>query len=147
MVILIDETGPVQAVAMSMLPLRRVAELWREPAIRPGSWVCCRADGSPIRPSNFSSNFSAFVKRHGLPQGGMHLLRHSHASWLVANGAHPKEISKRLGHASISITMDVYADVFEEAGRETAACLDADFRAKSRDQGVTKGVTSDESET
>jgi integrase len=119
----------------------------RGPLAAPGSWVCCRADGSPIRPPNFSSNFSAFVKRHDLPKGGMHLLRHSHVSWLVANGAHPKEVSKRLGHASISITMDVYADVFEEAGLETAACLDADFRAKLGDQGVTKGVTSDESET
>lgn len=124
-------------------PLLDIASIWRAakvargPLAAPGSYVCCRAHGSPIRPSDFSSNFAAFVKRHHLPPGGIHALRHSHATWMVTQNVHPKVISKRLGHASIGIMMDIYADAFEEVGREAAACLDADFR-----HHVTKDVTS-----
>jgi integrase len=118
----------------------RVAKAARGPLAAPGSYVCCRADGSPISPPNFSSNYAAFVKRHGLPPGGMHSLRHSHATWMVTQNVHPKEISKRLGHANIAMTMDLYADAFEEVDRQAAAALDADFR-----QHVTKDVTKDAS--
>ena len=54
---------------------------------------------------------------------------------------HVKEISKRLGHADIGMTMNLYADAFEEGDRQAAALLDADFR-----QHVTKDVTNDGSE-
>ena len=125
----------------------RAAKEAAGPLAAPGSYVCCRADGSPIRPSNFSSNFAAFVNRHHLPPGGMHLLRHSHACWMVTQNVHPKEISKRLGHASIGMTMDLYADAFEEVDRQAAACLDADFRATLLHEDVTNDVTNDGSET
>ena len=37
-----------------------------------------------------------------------HDLRHSHAAMLIKEGAHPKAIQVRLGHASIKTTLDTY---------------------------------------
>jgi len=57
----------------------------------------------------------------GLPKGThFHELRHFYASTLIHAGLHPKEIQVRLGHASITETMDTYGHLFpdsEESGR------------------------------
>ncbi len=46
---------------------------------------------------------------HGLR---FHDLRHTCASLLIAEGAHPKLIQERLGHSSITITLDRYGHLF-----------------------------------
>ena len=49
-----------------------------------------------------------------------HDLRHFYASALIAAGLHPKAIQVRLGHATISETMDTYGHLFpdsEDSGR------------------------------
>jgi integrase len=38
-------------------------------------------------------------------------LCHSHATLLLANGEHPKVVSERLGHASVTLTLDTYSHV------------------------------------
>lgn len=38
----------------------------------------------------------------------MHDLRHTCASLLIAQGAHPRAIQERLGHSSVTVTMDIY---------------------------------------
>lgn len=45
---------------------------------------------------------------HQLPHMRYHDLRHTHAAMCIRMGIHAKVISERLGHASISITMDTY---------------------------------------
>lgn len=47
---------------------------------------------------------------HGLR---FHDLRHTCASLLIAQGAHPKIIQERLGHASITTTMNRYGHLFD----------------------------------
>ena len=49
----------------------------------------------------------------------LHGFRHTHASLLYQAGADIKEISVRLGHASTSITMDIYTHLTEEHKEET----------------------------
>lgn len=65
------------------------------------------------------------LRRAGLPhEYGMHALRHTYASSLIAAGLHPKVIQARLGHKSIVETMDTYGHLFPEHLQETAAVLD-----------------------
>lgn len=45
---------------------------------------------------------------HQLPHMRYHDLRHTHAAMCIRMGIHAKVISERLGHSSISITMDTY---------------------------------------
>ena len=60
-----------------------------------------------------------------------HDLRHTYASLLVAQKAHPKLISESLGHSSIGVTMDRYSHLFRETYAEEAAKLDASLFGES----------------
>lgn len=63
--------------------------------------------------------------REPLPSFRFHDLRHTHAAMCIAAGVHPKVISERLGHSSVSITMDVYGYLMPGAQEAVAATLDA----------------------
>ncbi len=47
----------------------------------------------------------------GLPEYGFHLFRHTHASLMLNAGLNWKELQVRMGHKSISTTMDTYAEL------------------------------------
>lgn len=51
------------------------------------------------------------LKSLGLPDTGFHLFRHTHASLMLNSGADWKELQERMGHKSISTTMDIYAEL------------------------------------
>lgn len=53
-----------------------------------------------------------------------HMLRHTHATMLLENGATMKDIQQRLGHKKIETTMNIYAHSTESAERKTAEILD-----------------------
>jgi integrase len=59
----------------------------------------------------------------------LHCLRHFYASWCINSeadgvlGLPPKTVQTRLGHSSISLTMDVYGHLFPE--QEDTGKLDA----------------------
>ena len=54
----------------------------------------------------------------------LHDLRHSHASLLIDMGFQPIVVAKRLGHASVRTTMNVYAHCYEQRLDEVANRLD-----------------------
>jgi integrase len=66
----------------------------------------------------------AVTESVGLPCR-IHDLRHTHAAWLIADGEHPKAIQARLGHGSISVTMDRYGHLMDGLDDEIADRLDA----------------------
>ncbi|WP_158074104.1 tyrosine-type recombinase/integrase, partial [Micromonospora sp. CB01531] len=53
-----------------------------------------------------------------------HELRHTAASLEVAEGANVKAVPPMLGHASAGMTLDVYADLFEDHLDQVADRLD-----------------------
>lgn len=82
-----------------------------------------RGDGSPLDPDVVSQAFDRHVVRSGLPRIRLHDLRHTHASLLLADGANPKVVSERLGHASVAITLAVYSHVLPGIQRDAVASL------------------------
>lgn len=82
--------------------------------------VCSKDNGDFINPKNFSRDFHNLLRINNLKMIRFHDLRHSHASLLVKLGIHPKEISTRLGHSDIGITMNLYSHIYEETDKETA---------------------------
>jgi integrase len=88
-------------------------------------YVCAHADGSPINPMSLS----AWCRANS--PIGYHGLRHSHASLLFASGASIKAISSRLGHASASLTLSIYAHVIPGADQDAANRIDAMLSGKS----------------
>ena len=53
-----------------------------------------------------------------LKQIRIHDFRHSHASNLIEAGVNMYKISKRLGHSSVTITMDRYGHLIDQDGDE-----------------------------
>lgn len=67
-----------------------------------------------IQAQNFTRYFKRFINDRGLKPITPHGLRHTHASLLFAAGVEPKNISDRLGHSSIKITLDLYTHIADE---------------------------------
>ncbi len=59
----------------------------------------------------------------------IHDLRHTAASLLISEGAHPKAIQVHPGHSSIAVTMDRYGHLFPSDQEDLAARLDARYEA------------------
>ncbi|WP_066639184.1 tyrosine-type recombinase/integrase [Desulfolucanica intricata] len=86
--------------------------------------VFCQDNGKPMHPDSISSWFPAFMERNWLPKIRFHDLRHTHATLLLKQGIHPKVVSERLGHAGISITMDIYSHLLPGMQEEAASKID-----------------------
>ncbi len=73
--------------------------------------VFCRYDGKPWLPDSITHAWARLAKRTGLKGIRLHDARHTHASIMLKQGVHPKIVQERLGHASITITLDTYSHV------------------------------------
>lgn len=54
----------------------------------------------------------------------IHDLRHTAASLAIASGANVKAVQRMLGYASAAMTLDVYADLFDDDLDAVGAALD-----------------------
>ncbi len=82
--------------------------------------------GGPLRRSNLHRrSYKPLLRRAKLPDLPFHSLRHSAASLMLAAGVNPKVVQERLGHATITLTLDTYSHVIPSLGREAADRLDA----------------------
>ena len=84
--------------------------------------VFAHTDGAAIHPEAFSAAFRRHMTRAALPKIRLHDLRHTHATLALSAGVHPKVVSERLGHSSVSITLVRYSHVVP-ALQEAAASL------------------------
>ena len=82
-------------------------------------------DGSPMHPERISVLFGRLVASTELSKVRFHDLRHTSASLMLAAGVHPKIVSERLGHSSVSITLDLYSHVTVGLQAEAAEKLGA----------------------
>ncbi len=80
-------------------------------------------DGGPQSPNNLSGDWREFRLAAKVPDVGLHALRHTHASMLIASGVDIVEISRRLGHADPSITLKVYSHLFRSDDSKSAAAI------------------------
>ena len=67
--------------------------------------------------------FRQAVKAAKLPEISLHDLRHTHATLALRAGIHPKVVSKRLGHATGSITLDTYSHAIPAMQEEEEEAL------------------------
>jgi integrase len=69
-------------------------------------------------------HFRPALKAAGLPSVRFHDLRHAYASLLIAQGENIKYIQNQLGHASPTITLNVYAHLMKDRNPEAARRLE-----------------------
>lgn len=71
-------------------------------------------DTKPLSPSTIERYKNKYCKIANVKQIRIHDFRHSHATLLIYNNVPIQDISKRLGHANVSTTLDVYTHVIED---------------------------------
>jgi hypothetical protein len=79
-----------------------------------------REDGQALHPEHITKRFARLVRDAGLPPITLHGIRHSYATAALAAGEPLKVVSERLGHASISITANLYQHVLPSMDERTA---------------------------
>jgi integrase len=80
-------------------------------------------NGQALDPESVSRYIRQAVKMSMLPSIRLHDLRHTHATLALQAGIHPKVVSERLGHATISITLDTYSHAIPALQEEAAALI------------------------
>ena len=98
----------------TLLPYLRERTIGKKPTDR----LFATERGTAINPSNFRDRvYSPAIERlkesGEFPRLRIHDLRHTCASLAVASGANVKAVQRMLGHASASLTLDTYADLFD----------------------------------
>jgi len=74
---------------------------------------------------NVLRDYKKLLAKAGLPDVSFHALRHTSATLLLLQAAHPKVVSERLGHSRVGVTLDVYSHVMPSMDRDVAIRLDA----------------------
>jgi integrase len=101
-------------------------------------YVFSNFDGTPYHPNTVSKAFSKIIQKSGLPKVRLHDLRHTHATLMLKQGVHPKIVSERLGHASITITLDTYSHVLPSLQEAAALKFEEMFQAPVKEELPTQ---------
>lgn len=81
-------------------------------------FICTNELGKQLNVDVFQSRMNALIKKINF-DFTFHYLRHTHASLLIEAGANMKDVQARLGHSSLSTTMDTYSHVTQKMKKET----------------------------
>ena len=82
-----------------------------------------------VHPDTFGKWWERDRKLLGLDGWCLHELRHSYLSMLAQQGVHPKVMQELAGHASATITMDIYTHVNMDQKREAADVMEDAFQS------------------
>lgn len=95
----------------------------------PDDLVFPDGNGNYMRPPHTGLNrvswLDAAVKAAKVSRVTPHDLRHTFASFAVSAGANVKALQRMMGHASAAMTLDVYAELFDDDMDAVAIALDA----------------------
>jgi len=87
-------------------------------------------EGKPLLPNTVTHAWIKLVRHTGIKPIRLHDARHTHASIMLKQGAHPKIVQERLGHSSIQITLDTYSHVAPGLQEAATAHFDEAFTTK-----------------
>ncbi len=96
------------------------AGLWQDQGL-----VFPSSVGTPLSARNLQRHFKSLLELAGLPKSTrFHDLRHTCATLLLRQGVHAKYVQDLLGHADISLTLNVYSHVLPDMGDVAAGAMD-----------------------
>lgn len=78
----------------------------------------------PLRGVSVTKAFQSRLRRTGLKGLRLHDLRHAHASILLNQGVPVKAVSRRLGHATVAVTLEIYGHLMDEAHEQMRSVLE-----------------------
>ena len=102
------DPGTTQVLADHWERQQQIKAVMRE-AYQDQGRVFAGAFGEWVSPDRLSNAVRSLGKRVGYPSMTVRSLRHFHASLMLQSGQNIVVVSKRLGHANVSMTSDIYA--------------------------------------
>jgi integrase len=94
-------------------------------------------DGKHLRRAHPTSGwFAKAAAASGIPRATPHDLRHTSTSLAVSAGANVKAVQKMLGHASATVTLYIYAGLFDDDLEAVASAPDAARAREDRGENV-----------
>lgn len=99
--------------------------------------VIAYPDGLPWTPNSFTAAFASLLRSYDLPRVRLHDLRHTHASHLLKQGVNPKVVSERLGHSTVTLTLDTYSHLLPGMQEEAAQRVDRALKAALSTNGFS----------
>jgi len=119
----------LDVTSVDVLRAHRTAQMEERMRLGPAwidsGYVFCGADGAPLHPDTITATFKSIISDLDVPQIRLHDLRHTSATLALKAGIHPKVVSERLGHATVSITLDLYSHVLDGMQAEAAEQIGA----------------------
>jgi integrase len=106
---------------------RLAAGLGKAPDTAP---VFATADGRHLSPNAVTKAWPVAMAAIGMPAVTLHSLRHTHASMLINAGLDILAISRRMGHSSPTITLNVYGHLIHGTDDRAAQVMEAAFGSK-----------------
>ena len=82
-------------------------------------------NGAQLHPERISALFRRLAAAAALPSIPLHGLRHTYASLALAKGVNAAIVSRRLGHATVAFTLDIYSHVLPQVDAEAAELIAA----------------------
>ncbi|MBP1917223.1 integrase [Lederbergia galactosidilyticus] len=98
--------------------------------------------GNFVLPSNIGRAFRRCLKQTNVENIRFHDLRHTHASMLFELKVHPKIVQERLGHSSISVTLDRYSHMIPNMQEAVAEHLESAFKKEQENDEKDTSKTS-----
>jgi integrase len=86
--------------------------------------VFSRLDGGPLSPNAMSKEWTKSAASIGIA-ATFHALRHTHVSHLIEAAVNVVKISRRVGHADVATTLNVYAHLFDAREDKSAEAINA----------------------
>jgi len=79
--------------------------------------------------SRLKRRLQTHFKRADVPNIGFHGFRHTHASLFLNSGIPYKELQYRLGHSTLSMTMDIYSHLSKENAKKAVSFYETALKA------------------
>jgi integrase len=132
------KTGRIRTVAIPRFLCALLAAQLEGLPDDPDALIFTAPDGSPLRNNWFHRRvWDPARDAADVPSDlRIHDLRHTCASLLISQGAHPKMIQSHLGHSTIAVTFDVYGHIFDADRDALVDGLDAIYA------GIPRGAMS-----
>ena len=118
------KTGRVRTIAVPASVIQLLMR-WKgeQPVVSFDGYVFSRADGDWLPVTNWERFHAKLIRELNLPHVTLHGMRHTAASLDMERGLAPKLLQEKLGHASITTTMDVYVQVSDRMQQDAADAL------------------------
>lgn len=127
------KTGNVRAVKLSPMALRalqsqhaiQTAEKLKNRDYQDASWVFANPLGETLNPVSISNAFKRIATAAEISTTRLHDLRHTFASWLIADGENIETVKDALGHSTSYTTLTTYAHAVKRATAAAVESIDA----------------------